>query len=522
MRLQHGYNGMCASAHPLASLTGVEVLKRGGNAVDAAVAMAAVTGVVLPHMCGVGGDAFAIVRTKEGFCAMNGSGVAPLGATPEFFYDRGFSTMPLSGILSVAVPGAFRLLSDMHQRFGLMPWNELLSFAVFYAREGFPVTQELRRYIAQEKEKMNECARAVFVPGDRVPRVGERLVQADLAATLEKIAQEGADYVYTGEFFQRFMDQSKEAGGLFEGSEFPGQRTYMYTPIQTTYREWTIHETAPVSQGFMVLLSMNLLEPYPMSSLSEAERINLMVRAKKVAYSDRLKYAGDPEFVPFDVHHFISKEYAQAQQHRMEAPAGCEEPYMQGDTTYFAVADSTGMAVSFIHSLSLPFGSGVMVKGTGVILNNRAGRGFSLEKGHRNIIAPGKRTMHTLNCYMAEAPDGTLVVGGTPGGDGQPQWNMQVLSNIIDLGMDVQEAVSAPRWTSLPGTDPASMGTPDQLQIESRFSPETQTALSALGHKLVTTGPWGMGGAAQVVKVSPSGLLSAGSDPRAEGIALGY
>ena len=528
-------NGLVATAHPLATLAGINVLQKGGNAFDAALAAAFVTNVVLPNMCGPGGDAFIIAHQAQTgtTVAINGSGKSPLGATPEYYRGLGYQMMPLDGLLSVAVPGAVDAYFQLHRLFGSWPVPELVRPAVDYARFGFPVAPKLSREIAEARGKLSAspaAARTFLHRGEPLPP-GAILRQEDLAATLEAIAQGGPDVFYRGEIGRQVAEFSRRHGGLLSEEDLAQHKSEIYEPLRTVYRGWEILQTAPPSQGFMVLEALNILEGYDLATLGPGspEAIHLLVETKKLVYADRLRYAGDPEFVKFPLRGLLSKEYAARQrvkirpEHVFQGELFGDPWPFEGDTTYLAVVDRAGNAVSFIHSLSHSFGSGVMVEGTGILLNNRAGRGFTLSEGHPNQLAPGKRTMHTLNCWMIMKDGRPVFVGGTPGGDGQPQWNVQLITHLLDFGMSPQEAVEFPRWTSFPGTDPALLSSPPELRMEDRFSSEVAKALAEKGHPVKILGSWAAGGGAQIIKIDRErGLLEGGSDPRVEGLALGF
>lgn len=528
-------NGLVASAHPLASLAGVNILQRGGNAVDAALAMALVTNVVLPNMCGPGGDAFIILHhasTRE-TVAINGSGKSPLRARPEYYLNLGYQSMPLDGLLSVAVPGAVDAYFQVHRMFGTRPMTELVKPALDYARNGFPVTPKLSREIGEARGKLSAspAAARIFLRDGEPLKPGDLLRQADLGETLSTIASGGPEVFYRGEIARAIVQFSQRNGGLLEGEDLAGQRSEVYEPLRTTYRGFEVRQTAPPSQGFMVLEALNILEGYDLAGLGAGSPavIHRMVESKKLVYADRLRYAGDPSFVKFPLRGLLHKGYAARQREKIDESrvltgemAGQPWPF-DGNTTYFAVVDREGNAVSFIHSLSHSFGSGVVVEGTGILLNNRAGRGFTLEEGHPNRLAPGKRTMHTLNCWMILQDGHPVYVGGTPGGDGQPQWNVQLITSLIDFGMTPQEAVEFPRWTSFPGTDPAQVKSLAELRLEERFPLDVTRELKRRGHPVTMQGPWAGGGGAQIIKLDRErGLLEGGSDPRVEGLALGF
>ncbi|WPD18235.1 gamma-glutamyltransferase family protein [Thermaerobacter composti] len=575
-------NGLVATGQPLATAAGLAVLARGGNAVDAALAVAAVTSVTMPEMCGLGGDAFALVydaRTRT-VTAFNGSGPAPMAATVERYRAAGHTEMPFEGWWSVAVPGAVGVYLEMHARFGSRPLEELWAPAIRYAREGFPIDARLAANIAAGADKLarDPEAAAVYLAAGPRPRPGTILRNPDLARSFERVLAGGAETFYKGELARAIGDASRAAGGLLTAEDMATFEVEVYRPLVTTYRGYRVFETAPPSQGLILLEMLNLLEGFDLAGKSptDPDVVHLLVEIKKLAFADRNAYLGDPRFVKAPVDRLLSKAYAARRRRDLDlerannAPAAGE---VDGDTTSFVVVDAEGNAVSFIHSISALWGAGVMARGTGILLNNRAGRGFVLSEEHPNGLAPGKRTMHTLNTYLvtrapaaadadgtpAPAPatagsraadaltagggpatpsagaragdggagsdglgDGELVlVGNTPGGDGQPQWNLQVLVNVLDFGMDAYRAVAAPRWTSFPGTDPISLKAPLELRLESRFPAETAAELLRRGHVLRGVGPWAAGGSAMLIRVLDRGVYEGAADPRDGGVALG-
>jgi gamma-glutamyltranspeptidase/glutathione hydrolase len=531
---QFGKNGMVCTAHPFATLTGLKVLAGGGNAVDAAIAVAGTTGVVIPPMCGLGGDAFALVwDQKQGRAwGFGGSGVAPEKATLAFYKSLGYSLMPADGILSVAAPGAVDMYFTMHRHFGTLPISRLWEDAIKYAGSGFPVTNELRHQIQASADKIRKYPETaeILMPDGQIPDIGETLVNRDLARSLEEVARGGPGVLYQGEIADRLVKYSQTHGGLFEGPEMAGQTTDVYDPLKTSYRSYEILQTAPPSQGLIMLEEMNILEGFDLRSLGpdSPETIHLLVEAKRIAFSDRNLYMGDPRFVKAPTETLISKKYAARRRLNIDSARALtdipeDSPYGTGDTTSFVIVDRWGNAVSFIHSLSNAFGSGVTIPGTGILLNNRTGRGFTLKEGHPNCIAGGKKTMHTLNTFMVLRDREPYLIANTPGGDGQPQHNMQMAVNVLDFGMDPQQAAEAPRWTHSPGTDPVGLGSPMTLAMEARFPDATIEGLRARGHNVKIVGPWSAGGTFQLILVDRSrGMCLGGTDPRGEGLALGY
>jgi gamma-glutamyltranspeptidase/glutathione hydrolase len=530
---RYAANGMVAAAHPLTTAAGLDVLMRGGNAVDAAIAAAAVAAVVMPEMCGLGGDIFAIVH-KPGQPTRSylGSGIAPRSATVEQMRAAGAENgakMPYQGPLSIGVPGMVDGYFTMLRDFGTRPFAELVEHAIGHAEQGFPLTKDGAGYIAGQAEILRRfpASEAVFFPGGEAPREGQRLKQTDLARTLRAIAEGGPDVFYRGEIGARMAAAIQELGGAISVDDLSGHTTPVEDPLSTTYRGYTVFQTGIPSQGMIHLEAHNIVEA--VGELAHGARgIHTLVEAKKLAYADRLGYAVDPLFGSTPMSRLLSKEWAQRRAARIDptraatdVPAG---DMQDGDTTYLCVVDRDGMMVSLIQSVSSAFGSGVVAGDTGVVMNNRVGRGFSLVEGHPNFFAPGKRTMHTLNCFMVADSEGRMVVtGGTPGGDGQPQWNLQMVTGMVDFGWDVQAAIEAPRWTSWPGTDPGSLPNPFDLRVESRLKETELFGLEELGHRIIRQGEWAGGGAAQLIARDPeTGVLAGGSDPRAEGYAGGF
>jgi gamma-glutamyltranspeptidase/glutathione hydrolase len=428
------------------------------------------------------------------------------------------------------VPGAVDAYVTALERFGSMPLAELLQPAIRYAENGYLMSAAARRAIA-ETEKLRRfpsSARIFCGDGELSGRVG-RLVNPDLAKSLRQIAEGGREAFYRGEIAAAIVRCSEVEGGLFTMREFADHRSMVYDPISTDYRGYTVYETAPPSQGHIVLEELNIVEGFDLAAMGFGTPacIHSMVEAKKLAFADRLHYSGDPAFVDVPLEVMLSKEFATERRRTIDPDralthADAGDIHRDGDTTSFVVVDKDRNAVSFIISLSSGFGSGLVAEGTGVLLNNRAGlpQGFTLEEGHPNCLAPGKRTMHTLNTYLITKDGAIFAVGNTPGGDNQPQWNFQVIVDVIDFGMDPQEAAEAPRWSSFPGANPHTAGGPFVLTLDERFPEETAAALQQLGH---TVQRGSVNGAVQFIQVDPeTGVLMGGSDPRASGMALGY
>jgi gamma-glutamyltranspeptidase/glutathione hydrolase len=503
-------HGMIASVNPLASAAGLRVLREGGNAMDAAVAAGAVLTVVEPWSGQLGGDAFMLVASAEDrtVTAINGSGAAPQGCTIDRYLPLG--RIPEQGWLAASVPGIVDAWEVALQRFGTRPLGTLLKDAISYAEAGFPLTARQARNNAEMMAIAAEFpeTRAVFFPDGRPPAAGYRLRQHDLARTLRTIEAEGAAAFYRGSIARAIVAASERGGGLFSQGDLAQHRTEVLDPIQATYRGWTVLEQPPVSQGLIVLISLQILERLGMPT-DAAERVHLQVEAHKLALTERLNHIGDHAFSPALIDHMISAEQGRALAKRIDprrAAALQQEPAGHPDTTYLCVVDEARNVVSYIHSLYA--GNGVVAGDTGILLNNRMGC-FSLDPHSPNLLAPGKRPVHTLNSWML-LQDGTpQAVGGTPGSFWQVQTNLQLITNLIDLGMPLQAAIDAPRWTMGGQTSWSD----SSLSLEARFGEPVMRSLRERGHTVRAIGDWEAGGAAQVIRIE-AGMLTGGGDPR--------
>jgi gamma-glutamyltranspeptidase/glutathione hydrolase len=530
--LVYGRRGMICSNSPLAASAGLKILHEGGNAFDAALAVAATEAVTLVPACGLGGDAFILIHEAATgrITGLNSSGVAATGATSDYYRAQGHRTMPLDGPHAVSVPGAVAAWEEVHRRFCTKPLASLLDSAIGYAEEGFPLPPGIARSFASNAPKLAKfpASAAVFLRQGAPPREGEPLANPDLARSLRAVASGGAEEFYRGALARSLVQGLRAAGGLFTEADFAGHQVDVYDPIATTYRGHTVYQTQPPSQGFLLLEMLNLVEGFDLTELghNSAAAVHLMAEAKKIAYADRNRLAGDPRFVDWPLHELISKAYADVRRgdifrDRVNPELAAQQTVeVDGDTSYFCAADGAGNCVSWIHSLSNAFGSGYVAEGTGVLFNNRAGRGFSLTPGHPNEIAPGKRTMHTLNCYLATRDGRPVIVGGTPGGDFQAQCGIQILTSLIDFAMDPQAAVEAPRWWSFPGTDPATIERDMELRLEAEMPEETVRGLEAMGHRVARRRPGVYDGKVQLIVRDPArGVLMGASDPRGDGAA---
>jgi gamma-glutamyltranspeptidase / glutathione hydrolase len=510
-----GMEAALTADHPLAVAAGADVLRRGGNAMDAAITMAGVLAVVRPHMCGVGGDLFLLYRdAKTGRVhALNGSGRAGSRATPARFGGQ----MPKQGVLTVTVPGAVRAWSDALERFGTVSLREALGPAVRHARDGFPVSTRLALDFADERKVLaaDPVLEGVFAPGGRLPEPGAVLRQPDLARTLEAIAAGGADALYRGDLAQRIAAFLDKEGGLVTAADLASHRSTWQEPLEGEALGRRLLAFPPNTQGVTLLQMMNLAEAASLASAGHntPAYVESWVRVKRLAYADRDRYVADPAFAEVPLARLLSKEYARSQWREGEPAPAAQGSGGTGDTVYLAVVDRHGNAVSLIQSLFHAFGSGRAVPGTGMVLHNR-GALFDLEAGHPNQVAPGKRPYHTLCPAMALRPDGSLeLVFGSPGGDGQPQTLVQVLHNLALFGMTPQQAVEAPRFRHLEN---------GSLALDPGFEAETRGALAARGLKVVLPATAAETGGAQVIQRLPSGALLAGADPRREAYAIAW
>ncbi|WP_346534310.1 gamma-glutamyltransferase [Micromonospora sp. DPT] len=518
---------MAASSHPAVSAVGHRVLAEGGTAIDATVAMAAMSWLALPGQCGVGGDAFAVVREPDGSVwTINGSGYGPDGGDLEFYRTRGLSAIPLTGALAVAAPGAVTAIAALQARGATRSLPELWAPAIAAAERGLPCTRKNRADILEHEAQLraDEGARRTFLRNGRAPQVGERLAQPELADSLRLLAADPRA-LYTGELADRAVAALAAAGAPFSGDEWVASGVALEgEAIAGRYGDLVVHATPLPTPGWMVLQQAavcdGMLSRLPWLS---ADAVGWLVGAARQAFRDRWERCG----ADTDAWQALLRPEAVADvRARLAAgrrPLATAGLTPDGDTTTTVAVDGDGRAVSFIHSLAFTFGARITIPGTGIVLNNRLGRGAYLVEGHPNQVRPRRRPLHTCHAWLVTDAGGALRhVGNTPGGDGQVQWNMQVLSHLIDHGLDPQEAVSAPRFTVFPGSDADVVGAPDELICESRLGERTLAALRAARHPVRVVGPWDAGGSALVVSVDERlGCLTGGADPRQDGVVLG-
>jgi len=518
--------GMVASSQYLATQAGVSILQKGGNAIDAAVATAAALNVVEPMMTGLGGDLFALVfLRKDGKVkALNASGRSLYAASLEKMRELGFSKMPETGIHTVTIPGTLDGWCTLLDSCGTMSLDQVLSPAIALAEDGYPVTETIAHWwqVSQPKLEKDAAAAQNYLPGGGAPEAGEVFIQPDLAETFKKIAREGRDVFYRGEIAEAIVACSQQHGGLIAMKDLNDHTSEWVTPISANYRGYDVFECPPNGQGLVTLLALNMLEGYDLKSMehNSPEYLHLLIEALKLAFADADRYVADPDFVDIPLKQLLAKEYSDSRRSLIDKDRAAQKleagvPGGKGDTVYLAATDRDGNSISLINSLYQGFGSGVVVKGTGICLQNR-GALFSLEKDHPNVIVPHKRPYHTIIPAMVLRDGRLFLTFGVMGGFMQPQGQVQVLLNIIDFGMGVQTALDAPRVRYIQANNECAFepGIPDR----------TLQSLAGKGHQVTRLDdPYSQQfGGGQIIMVrSGSGALIAGSDPRKDGCAMG-
>ena len=512
-------NGMVATSQPLASAAGLRILQQGGNAVDAAVAAAAVLCVVEPMMVSPGGDLFALVwdAKKKELKALNASGRSPKAISIDELKKRGITKLPQHGIHTVTVPGAVDGWAKVLERYGTMKLEQVLQPAIDYAERGFPVSDVISAdWDNALQHKANADFAATFLPNGKPLQPGEIFTNKNLAKTLKLIAAQGRDVFYKGELAAKIVKFAQSQGGFHTAEDFANHTSNWLDPISTNYRGYTVYELPPNNQGLAVLEMLNILEGYDVKSLghNSAEYLHLLVEAKKLAYADRAWHIADPAFYKAPLDKLLSKDYAAELRKKIDSGKAGDDvpPSSRGgeDTVYLTVVDKDHNAVSFIQSIFSAFGSGLVAGDTGIVLHNR-GAGFSFDPKNPNKLEGGKRPFHTLIPGMVFQNGNLWLTFGLMGGDMQAQGHAQVLLNLIDFGMDVQQAGEQARFRHFESG----------LALESAIGGDVRKALEAKGHKL-TPAP-GMFGGYQAIMIDPkTGALFGGSDPRKDGCAMGW
>jgi gamma-glutamyltranspeptidase/glutathione hydrolase len=527
-------HGMVAAAHPLAVQIGVDVLKRGGSAVDAAIAVNAALGFLEPMSCGIGGDLFALVwdaKTRRLY-GLNASGRAPKALTADKVPAEADGTIPMYSPYAWTVPGAVDGWFALHAKFGRLPMADVLAPAIRSAREGEPVPQVLAAYwsAGERRYKDKPGFAAVFLPGGRPPREGEVFRNPALARAYEALAKEGRDAYYRGAIARDIVAFSQKNGGFFAAEDLAASRADWVEPISTDYRGVRVYEIPPNGQGIAALEMLNILEGFDLKSMGRDSTPfwHTIVEAKKIAFEDRARFVADPAFAKLPVAGLLSKEYARDRAKLIDPKRASQRieaghpPLQEGDTTYLATADADGNMVSLIQSNYSGFGSGYVVADWGFGIHNR-GALFNLKPGLPNSLEPGKRPFHTIIPAFATKDGEPWLAFGVMGGDMQPQGHVQVIVNLVDFGMNLQEAGDAARFHHEGSSEPTGtlMTTGGELHLESGVPADVRRDLMRMGHKV--TESVGSFGGYQAVAWDPVNKVWAGaSESRKDGCAMGY
>jgi len=525
-------HGMAATSQPLATQVALDILKKGGNAIDAAIAANATLGLMEPTGNGIGGDIFAIIwdAKSQKLYGLNGSGRSPKSLSLEYFKENGFSKIPARGPLPVSVPGCVDGWFEMHNKFGKLKMTEILQPAIDYAREGFPVSELIAYYWAVNARSLANYPgfKETYMPNGKTPAKGEIFKNPYLANTLEKIAKGGRDEFYKGDIAKTIAEYMKEQGGFLSYEDLAGHKSEWVKPISTDYRGYDVWELPPNGQGTAALQILNILENFNISSMGfgSTEYIHTFTEAKKLAFEDRAKYYSDPAFNELPIEQLISKEYAAKRKELIDPehaasnyPAGELE---QGDTIYLTVADQYGNMVSLIQSNYRGMGSGMTPTGLGFVLQDR-GELFSLDENHMNCFEPGKRPFHTIIPAFVTKDGKPCLSFGVMGGSMQPQGHAQIVINMVDFGMNLQEAGDAPRLRHGGSSQPTGekMTNGGTLYIESGIEYEVIRNLMKKGHS-IQYDDGGFGGYQAIMFDAKNGVYYGASESRKDGQAAGY
>ncbi|MDX1332504.1 MAG: gamma-glutamyltransferase [Robiginitalea sp.] len=528
-------NGMAATSQPLATQVALDILKKGGSAMDAAIAANAVLGLVEPASCGIGGDIFAIVwsAADEKLYGFNGSGRSPRAISIDHFTEAGMEYVPFTGPLPVTVPGCVDGWFALHEKFGKLPMEELLKPAIRYGREGFPVSEVIAYEMASNYEYVKDQPgfRETYMPNGAIPKKGAIFKNPDLAGTYEKIAQGGRDAFYKGEIARVIDRYMKKHGGFLSYEDLAAHTSTWVTPVSVNYRGYDVWELPPNGQGTAALQMLNILEGFDIAAMGfgSPEYLHVLTEAKKLAYEDRAKFYADPDFNNIPLAELLSKEYA-GERRALIDPDRAADTYPAGDfeietgnTTYLTVADADGNMVSLIQSIYSEFASGMVPDGLGFVLQNR-GQMFNVQDpGHANALEPGKRPFHTIIPAFITKEGKPWMSFGLMGGAVQPQGHAQIVVNIVDFGMNLQEAGDAPRMRHRGSSQPTGsvMRNGGTLNLESGFDAKTIRELRKKGHRI--SGGVGIYGGYQAIGVDLVNRVYTGaSESRKDGQAAGY
>ncbi|HEX2921199.1 MAG TPA: gamma-glutamyltransferase [Bacteroidales bacterium] len=524
-------NGMAATSQPLATHVAIDILKKGGNAIDAAIAANAVLGVVEPTGCGIGGDLFAIIWSadKKRLYGLNGSGRSPRSLRLEYFRENGYDQIPSYGPLPVSVPGCVDGWFEMHDMFGKLPMPEVLQPAISYAKNGFPVSEVIAYSLERNLKVLSEYPniKEVYMPGGKAPVKGVIFRNPGLASTLEKIARGGRNEFYRGSIARDIDVFMKKQGGFLSYDDLARHHSEWIDPVSANYRGYDIWELPPNGQGIAALQMLNILEGYDIAEMGfgSAEYIHVFTEAKKLAFEDRAKYYADPVFSRIPVEQLISEKYATERRKLIKQDVAAKRYdagiIEAGNTIYLTVADKFGNMVSLIQSNYRGMGSGMCPTGLGFVLQDR-GEMFSLQQGHNNVYAPGKRPFHTIIPGFITKDGKPWVSFGVMGGDMQPQGHAQIVINLIDFKMNLQEAGDAPRIYHTGSSEPTGqqMTTGGILMLESGFRTEVLQNLMNRGHTI----QWNLGGYGgyQAIMRGDNNVWYGASESRKDGQASGY
>jgi len=516
-------NGMVATSQPLAAQIGLDALKRGGNAIDAAVATAIAMTLLEPSSNGIGSDLFALVWDGGKLHGLNGSGRAPQALNPQVIRDLGHDAIPAYGWLPITVPGAPRGWKDLHSRWGTLPFADLFAETINYAEAGFPLQERLARYWTSAAKRYGTMPepefagwRETFLPEGFTPEAGAHWTSPGHAATLRRIAETGADAFYNGDVAQQIVDFAQRTGGPMTLEDLANHTSTWVDPITTNYRGYDVWEIPPNGQGIVALMALNILEgfdlrQYPRDSVQSQ---HLQIEAIKLAFADAQRYVGDPQGdLPPIYGQLLDKAYAAERRALINEQAGLPtfgDP-QKGGTIYLCTADKDGMMVSLIQSNYMGFGSGVVVPGTGISMQNR-GHGFVLEEGHPNVLAGGKRPFHTIIPGFLTRDGQAIGPFGMLGGHQQPQGHTQMIVNMVDYDLNIQATIDAPRW---------HWSTGKGITVEQTMAPHVVRGLADRGHQ-VTIQDEGPFGTAEIIQRLPNGNYVAAVESRVDGTAAGY
>ena len=527
-------HGMAATSQPLATQIALDILKAGGSAVDAAIAANAALGLMEPTGNGIGGDLFAIVwdAEKKELTGLNASGRSPQAMTLEYFRERGLDAIPRFGVLPVSVPGTVDGWFELHDRYGRLPMPDLLAPAIAYARDGFPVSEIIADLFILNKGRIGDYPgfAETFMPRGDVPVTGEMFANPRLAATLEAIAEKGRDEFYKGGIARTIDAHMREHDGLLRYEDLAAHRSEWVTPVSTNYRGWDVYELPPNGQGIAALQILNIMEGFDIAAMGfgSADYIHTLVEAKKLAFADRAKYYVDMDFADVPVDWLISKEYADERRAMISdnraadvVDAGLQK-LTEGDTIYMTVADADGNMISLIQSNYVGMGSGVIPGELGFVLQNRANL-FALDENHANVVEGGKRPFHTIIPAFVMKDGEPLISFGLMGGAMQPQGHAQIIVNMVDFGMNLQEAGDAARVNHVGSSSPTGTTMTDGgvVHLESGFSDDARAELERRGHKLGASNG-SFGGYQAIMFDQSEGVYYGASEVRKDGQAAGY